>query len=171
MTTPAVFCQRCGARTALAERDGRQRPVCTACGAVTWYDPRLAVAVILMRDGRVLLGLRADGTREAGRWSLPAGFVERGEVVEQAAAREVLEETGVEATIGPLLDVLSYEDEPVVLLVFEATEFWGQPRAGDDLDQIGWFSATDLPPLAFEHDREIITAYLARADQETGPEP
>ncbi len=163
MTTLAVFCQQCGGSTRPEWRHGRERPVCVQCGAITWYDPRLAVAVILERDGRVLLGRRAEGSREAGRWSLPAGFVDRVEVVERAAARELLEETGVEATIGALNGVYSYEGEPVVLLVFEASSITGEPRPGDDLDQLGWFPAADLPPLAFEHDRAIIASYLQRS--------
>lgn len=170
VTSSPVYCQQCGGRTRLELRHGRERPVCVTCGAITWYDPRLAVAVILARNGRVLLGRRAEGSREAGRWSLPAGFVDRGEVVEQAAARELREETGIEATIGALAGVYSYDGEPVVLLVFEAGSFSGEPRPGDDLDQIGWFSVADLPPLAFEHDREIITAYLARRGSD-GEEP
>ena len=69
----------------------------------------------------------------------------------------------VEATIGALNGVYSYEGEPVVLLVFEASSFTGEPRPGDDLDQLGWFSAADLPPLAFEHDRAIIASHLERS--------
>ena len=94
----AIFCQQCGGATTEEDRDGRPRPVCVECGTVTWLDPKLAVAVLIVREGRVLLGRRAPGSREAGRWSLPAGFVERGEVVESAAAREVREETGIDVT-------------------------------------------------------------------------
>ncbi len=155
-----VYCQRCGGKTIEEVRDGRLRPVCVECGAVTWFDPKLAVAVLIVADNRVLLGRRAPGSREAGRWSLPAGFVERGEVVESAAAREVLEETGITVSIGPLIAVRSYEGEPVVLLVFRVDSIEGNPTPSDDLDQIGWFGIDDLPPLAFEHDAEIIVSFL-----------
>jgi len=159
--TTAIYCQRCGGRTFQEKRDGRSRPVCVDCGAITWLDPKLAVAVAIVQDGRILLGKRAPGSREAGLWGLPAGFVERGEVVEEAARREVREETGVDVTIGELLTVRSYAGEAVVLLVYAAASFQGEPIPHDDLDQIGWFGTDDLPPLAFAHDANIIATLLS----------
>lgn len=131
-----MFCQRCGAPTEERNVDGRERPVCTGCGAVTYLDPKLAVTVVIERGGRVLLGKRAAWTRSLGAWSFPAGFVERGEVVESAAIREV--------------------GESVVLLVYPATSFTGTPVAGDDLTDLEWFSSPDLPDLAFPHDTAIL---------------
>ncbi|MEZ4499715.1 MAG: NUDIX domain-containing protein [Thermomicrobiales bacterium] len=155
------FCQQCGGETAETLRHGQMRPVCIRCGAITWFDPRLAVAVVIERDNRVLLGKRGPGVRAPGLWGLPAGFVERGEVVEEAAAREVLEETGLVITVGPVLDVCSYAGEAVVLLVYAAIESHGEPRPGDDMVELGWFAATALPDLAFAHDRAIIESILA----------
>ncbi len=154
-----MFCQRCGGSTEEREHDGRARPVCTACGAVTWFDPKLAVTVIIERDGYILLGKRAEWTRSPGKWSFPAGFVERGEVVEAAAVREVREEVGLVIVVGPLLGVFSEAGEPVVLLVYPATSVIGDPIASDDITQIGWFAPDDLPglpELAFDHDVHIL---------------
>jgi len=151
-----MFCQQCGGPTEDQEHDGRLRPVCTSCGAVTWLDPKLAVTVIVERDGRILLGKRAEWTRSPGKWSFPAGFVERGEVVETAAIREVREEVGLEVELGPILGVLSETGEPVVLLVYPATMVTGEPVASDDLTEIGWFALDGLPELAFDHDPQII---------------
>jgi len=151
-----VFCQRCGGTTSEQERDGRLRPVCTACGTVTYLDPKLAVAVIIERDDRILLGKRADWTRSPGTWSFPAGFVERGEVVETAAIREVREEVGLAVTVGPVLGVLSEPGEPVVLLPYPALTATGVPVPGDDLVELGWFAPDALPTLAFDHDTHII---------------
>jgi ADP-ribose pyrophosphatase YjhB (NUDIX family) len=151
-----VYCQQCGGTTSEQERDGRLRPVCDSCGAVTWLDPKLAVAVIIEREGRILLGKRAEWTRSPGLWSFPAGFVERGEVVEAAAIREGREETGLAITVGPVLGVLSEPGEPVVLLVYPATSATGEPVPGDDLTEIAWFAPDALPHLAFDHDPRII---------------
>jgi len=156
-----LFCQRCGHETAAREVDGRARPVCPACGAVTYLDPKLAVAVLIEREGRILLGRRGPGTREAGRWSFPAGFVERGEPVEEAARREVREEVGIEVRLGALLALISAPGETVVLAVYEAAGFVGEPTAGDDLVEVGWFPPEALPDLAFDHDRRTIAAWLA----------
>lgn len=158
--TDSVHCQRCGGACELRPVEDRSRPVCTACGFVTYLDPKLAVAVLIAQDGRVLLGRRGPGTREPGKWSFPAGFVERGEVVEEAARREAREESGLDVTLGPLLALLSTEGETVVVAVYPAVAWTGEPDAGDDLTEIGWFPADDLPELAFPHDRRIIDRWL-----------
>jgi ADP-ribose pyrophosphatase YjhB (NUDIX family) len=154
-------CAACGARTEEREIDGRARPVCPACGQVTYLDPKLAVAVLIERRGRILLGRRGPGTREPGKWSFPAGFVERGEKVEHAAAREAREETGLEAEIGCLIGLYSSEGEPVVLAVYAARVPDGEPVAGDDLTEVAWYPLSALPELAFPRDERIVAAWVA----------
>jgi ADP-ribose pyrophosphatase YjhB (NUDIX family) len=144
----------------MAERAGRLRPACPACGFVHYADPKLATAVIVERAGAVLLGRRVHEPGR-GRWSLPAGFVDRGEVVEAAAAREAREELGVEVVIGRLVGLYSQTGDPVVLAVYTATVRAGEPAPGDDLDALGYFSPEALPELAFPHDRQIIADYLS----------
>ena len=147
----------------MQERDGRSRPVCTACGHITFLDPKLAVAALIVRDGQILLGKRGPGTRSPGKWSFPAGFVERGEQVEAAATREVLEETGLEIEPGALVGLFSEAGETVVLAVYEATvsDSCAVPVAADDLVDLGWFPLDALPDLAFERDYRIIERLLA----------
>lgn len=157
------YCQTCGGATNDRLVDGRLRPVCRRCGAVTYLDPKLAVAVVIERDGAVLLGKRGEGTREAGKWSFPAGFVERGEVVEAAAVREVREETGFTVALTSLIGLLSSEGETVVLAVYRAHILKGQERPGDDLVALGWFGPGALPELAFPHDRQIIERLFSPA--------
>jgi 8-oxo-dGTP diphosphatase len=154
-----MFCQRCGGETSDQDVDGRSRPVCAACGFVVYLDPKLAVAVVIERNGAILLGRRGPNSREPGRWSFPAGFVDRGEPVEHAAVREVLEETGLAIEIGPLLGLFSRRGETVVLAAYAATAVAGEPVAGDDLERLDWFEPDDLPDLAFPHDPEIIAAW------------
>jgi mutator protein MutT len=166
-----VFCQRCGHQTESGLVDGRERPVCPACGAVTYLDPKLAVAVLIEEHGRILLGKRGPGTRAAGRWSFPAGFVERGEEVEAAARREVREEVGVEVHLGPLLGLISSAGETVVLVVYEAEGFTGKPVAGDDLVEIGWFAPDALPDLAFGHDLRTIEVWRSQRERGTSANP
>jgi ADP-ribose pyrophosphatase YjhB (NUDIX family) len=129
---------------------------------VVYLDPKLAAAVVIARDGRILLGRRGPGTREPGKWSFPAGFVERGERVEDAAAREAREETGLDITVGPLLGLFSETGDAVVLAVYLAEAGDGAERAGDDLTELGWFAPDALPELAFPHDTRIVTLWVAR---------
>ena len=156
-----VYCQQCGQLTEEREIDGRQRPVCTACGAVTYFDPKLAVAVVVERRGKLLFGRRAPGARAAGKWSFPAGYVERGERVEDAAIREAQEEVGLVVELGPLLGLFSATGETVVLAVYAAASACGEPVASDDLDAVGWFPPEALPDLAFPHDERIVDAWCA----------
>jgi ADP-ribose pyrophosphatase YjhB (NUDIX family) len=135
---------------------------------VTYLDPKLAVAVLIERNGTVLLGRRGPGTREPGKWSFPAGFVERGERVELAAAREALEETGLVVRIGSLIGLYSSEGEPVVLAVYAAASAKGEPVANDDLTELGWFAFDSLPELAVPHDRQIVKAWIAANARDPG---
>jgi ADP-ribose pyrophosphatase YjhB (NUDIX family) len=149
----------------MQERDGRIRPVCTACGHITFLDPKLAVAALIVRNGQILLGKRGPGTRSPGKWSFPAGFVERGEQVEAATVREVLEETGLEIEPGELAGLFSEAGETVVLAVYKATlrNPFAVPVAADDLVDLGWFPLDALPELAFARDYRIIKRLLATA--------
>lgn len=160
-----MHCQRCGHLTETRDVEGRPRPVCPACGMVTYQDPKLAVSVVVLRerDGRqeVLLGRRAAHTRNPGTWSFPAGFVDRGENVEEAAIRELVEETGLTVTLGPLLGVWSQTGDSTVLLAWRAETLAGTPAARDDLTDIDWFPVDDLPPGGFSHDRDILDRAVA----------
>jgi 8-oxo-dGTP diphosphatase len=70
----------------------------TSVSSVTNLAPRVGVGVIVLRNGLVLLGRRI-GSHGAGSWALPGGHLEFGESVEQCAAREVLEETGLDIQV------------------------------------------------------------------------
>ena len=158
-----LYCQRCGGPTLERVHGGRPRPVCEDCGTPVYLDPKLAVAAVVVRDDTVLLGLRAGHTRNPGTWSFPAGFVERGERVEDAAVREAREEIGLEVALGPLLGVWSATGEAVVLLPYVATIGQSaEPVAGDDLLEVAWWPLSGLPPLAFDHDADILAEALRR---------
>ena len=166
-----IHCAACGSPTEERVVEGRPRPVCMACGQVVYLDPKLAVAVLIARNDDILLGRRGPGTREPGKWSFPAGFVERGERVEHAAAREAREETGLEVEVGELIGLYSSDGEPVVLAVYAASILAGEPRAGDDLTEVGWFPASALPELAFPRDQWIVELWFASALGARAPGP
>jgi ADP-ribose pyrophosphatase YjhB (NUDIX family) len=94
---------------------------------------------------------------------MPAGFVDYGEDVREAAARELLEETGLIADIGDVLFVASNFHDPEKLTVgtwFAGTVTGGELIADDDADAVGWFPLDNLPPLAFETDEALIELLL-----------
>src|ERR1700724_220956 len=88
------YCLMCGTPLEARRHEDRDRPTCPACGFIHYFDPKIAVAVILGDDRGVLLGRRRVDP-SSGRWSFPAGYVNRGEVLEVAAARGGLGEFGV----------------------------------------------------------------------------
>ena len=84
----------------------------------------------------------------------------------------MLEETGLEVTLGPLLGLYSQRGETVVLAAYAAAGFAGEPAAGDDLEAIEWFAHDALPELAFPHDGAIVEAWgvwWRTRDEATGP--
>ncbi len=124
-----------------------------------------AAALVFDEARRVLLVRRAAGATRAGLWSVPAGFVDYGEDVRDAAARELEEETGLVAEIGAVVHVASNFHDPAKLTVgiwFSADVTGGRLRAGDDADEVGFFDLDDLPELAFSTDRELLAELRER---------
>jgi ADP-ribose pyrophosphatase YjhB (NUDIX family) len=151
------FCLLCG--TPLEERrhEDRERPTCPSCGFVHYLDPKVAVAVVLGNEDGVLLGRRCIDPG-AGLWSFPAGYVNRGEVLEEAAVREVLEELGLAVRLTGVVGVYSERGEPVVLVVYAAEVEAGEPTPdGHEVSEVQRFALDALPDgLAFPHDRRVL---------------
>jgi ADP-ribose pyrophosphatase YjhB (NUDIX family)/ribonuclease HI len=148
------FCQRCGARMLERLVDHRPRPVCPKCGWTLFLDPKVAVAAVLELDGGVLLCRRAIEPG-LGKWSFPAGFVDRGEELRAALRREVVEETGLTPELGRLVGVYSETGNPVVLIVF-AGRAEGVPRPSAEASELRVFPPDEPPELAFGHDRQVL---------------
>ena len=160
MATDEKYCPQCAGLLAGRTVDGVMRPVCSECGRIVYHDPKVATAMILSDGERVLLVRR--GTEPGlGLWSLPGGYVDRGEVVEEAAVREVWEETGVRTEVTELVGVFSEKRSPVVLVVYAGVITKGQPSARDEVMDVDFFAPGEMPPLAFERDRDIVAGWLA----------
>ena len=151
------FCPYCG--SSLSFGGDPPRPRCGSCGYVQYLNPTVGVAVVLIEGGKILLGKR-NRPPFAGLWCIPCGHVEWGEDVREAARREFLEETGLEVEVGEVLEVLSNFHNPLSLTV--GVWFWGRRvggrlRAGDDLDEVGFFPVDRIDvPLAFPTDEKVI---------------
>ena len=153
------FCPRCGGRVQAMVRHGRTRPVCPACGYVHFANPRVAVVLFLADGGRTLL-VKRKVAPEKGRWALAAGFVELGEPPETAAVREMREETGLEVVIERMLDLSFNEADKVIVIIYQARVVGGVLAAGDDAEEARWFTAGELPELAFESTRSTVRAWV-----------
>jgi 8-oxo-dGTP diphosphatase len=153
------FCPLCGAALERRSVGGRERPACPRCGYVLYGNPLPGVAVVVVQDGRVLLGRRRGSTFE-GQWCIPCGYVEADEDVRDAARREFREETGLKVELGRLYAVHSnfqVAGRPVIGIWFLAKVVGGEMQAGDDLAELRFFPIEEPPPdLAFEGDRLVI---------------
>lgn len=150
----------CSAELTTRDMAGGERRACAECGYVHWRNPGVGAAV-LVRDGagRVLLIRRAPGSTKPGLWAIPAGYVDYGEDVREAARREMQEETGLIVEVGEPVFVASNFHDPAKLTVgiwFAGTVTGGVLEAGDDADEVGYFALDDLPPLAFDTDTALL---------------
>jgi 8-oxo-dGTP diphosphatase len=159
----AHFCPMCGTALELHDRYGMVRPVCPSCGQVVFFDPKVAVAVLILRADKVLLVKRA-GDPKKGFWALPAGFVEWNEDPQEAARRECLEETGLTVQIDGLIDVFHTPDDgglADIVIAYAASITDGTLQAADDAEAAGWFSRTNLPELAFLPSQRLLARWVA----------
>lgn len=142
-----------------AEKFGSVRPVCPQCGWIYFVDPKVAAAVLVEKDSRVLLVRRVNEPFR-GLWTLPAGFVNGGEDPAEAAARECMEETGLNVRVKRVLDIISgreHERGADFVIVYFAEVVAGTLSAADDADAAEWFAYDALPPLAFKATQKVLT--------------
>lgn len=158
------FCPGCGGMLDVREIRNNLRLVCRDCGRVLYRNPAVGVAVVVRQGETILFGRRSGGPYR-GAWCLPCGYVEWGEEVRAAAAREFREETGLIVAAGAVLAVHSNLHDPERLTVgiwFAGQVIGGQLAPGDDLDQVALFPLAAPPePLAFPTDRLVLAELRA----------
>jgi 8-oxo-dGTP diphosphatase len=124
--------------------------------------PALTVDAVLLKGREVML-IRRGREPHKGAWALPGGFVDVGERVEDAARRELLEETGLR---GDIVDLLGVWSDPArdprghtvsVVFVCKIGGIVDVGTGGDDAAEARWFPLDKLPDLAFDH-AEILAA-------------
>lgn len=159
---PINFCPRCASALIERQHTGKLRPVCPNCGWVYFPDPKVAVAVLLKQDNKVLFVQRRYDPQK-GRWTLPSGFVDAGEDPRVTAQRECLEETGLIIHDLHLLDVVYGQAHPhgaSILIVYRAQVQSGELIPGDDATQAAYYDIHALPPLAFESTQQILDLHF-----------
>jgi len=131
--------------------DGRQRYVCADCGRTHYQNPNVVVAVYVS-VGESILWIRRGTAPAIGKWALPGGYMERGETPEDAASRELAEETGANVTASEmtLVSVSSILHMAQTHLVFRChLDERPVTIATEEASECAWYDDADLPADEF----------------------
>ena len=135
---------------------------CPRCGFIDYMNPKPCVAVIVEREGSVLLGAKKVGTGHV--WDILGGFIEHGETAEEAAIREVREEAHLELSnlqyFMSARDAYPPWDEPTLTLCFTAVSTNWPPKADSDVEMVQLFVPENIPSnLAFPHQKHLLESW------------
>ncbi len=163
-------CSSCGSLVTekIPDGDNRHRWVCVQCNTIHYQNPRIVVGCVAEQDGKILLCRRAIEPRY-GYWTVPAGFMELGETMEQGAARETLEEACADVEIGHLfasVDVI----EAGQVHVFFTGNLLGDFGAGNESLESALFRQEEIPwsDIAFRSGKFALEKYFEDAGQNNG---
>lgn len=166
-----IYCPRCATPFITRLVGDKPRRACPSCQYIHFTDPKVGVGVLVVVESQVLL-VRRVMNPERGKWSIPAGFLDRGEDPKETAVRETLEETGLWVEIEKLVDV--YYNPPAqggasIFILYQANLLGGELQAGDDADAVGFFGRHELPDLAFASTLNAIQRVFGSAALSAAP--
>jgi ADP-ribose pyrophosphatase YjhB (NUDIX family) len=140
------YCSNCGAAVSLRIPPGDSLPrhVCDACGVIHYRNPRLVVGALPVWEDKVLLCRRAIEPRR-GMWTLPAGFMENGETVAEAALRETREEANANISLGEMYTMISVPHINQVHVVYRASLIDLGFSAGQETLEVRLFGESEIP--------------------------
>lgn len=146
--------------------------MCSDCGFVAYENPKIVVGSVVTSGGRVLMCRRAIEPRR-GFWTLPAGYMELGETLEEGAAREALEEAEAAITIEGILSIFSVARIGQVQVIFRARfTHPDEPafRAGPESLDVRLFAWDEIPwqDIAFPTVRWALEAWRVIGDRSLG---
>jgi ADP-ribose pyrophosphatase YjhB (NUDIX family) len=157
------FCANCGHEVEIRIPPGDQRPraVCGHCGTVHYENPRVVVGCVPEWQGRILLCRRAIDPRR-GYWTAPAGFLEIGESMHAAAARETAEEALADVEVGSLLCIVNVLHAAQVHVMFRGTLRDERHGAGTESLETGLYAEDEIPwsEIAFASNRFALERYF-----------
>ena len=157
------YCSNCGAtlKQVIPPGDDRIRSVCDACHTVYYVNPKMVLGCIPEWENQLLLCRRAIDPR-LGLWTIPAGFLETGETLLEAAKREALEEALAEVEIVTLYTLFDIPHISQVYLIFRARLLRNHFGPGEESHEVKLFREEDIPwnDLAFTSVRESLRLYF-----------
>ena len=159
------YCPQCGGMVdwKIPGGDTHRRHVCRDCATVHYQNPNIVAGCIAeWTDGRILLCRRSINPRD-GYWTLPAGFLERGETLVEGAVRETLEEANARVRDLSLYTVLSLPHADQVFMVFRGKLCDLSFSPGEESREVALFAENAIPwhALAFSTIHHTLKYYFA----------
>jgi 8-oxo-dGTP diphosphatase len=159
----AKFCPRCGGKleNRYVEIEQHLRKVCSGCGFIFYLNPKVVAAAVPRQEDRIWL-VRRNIEPASGDWTFPGGYVDLGECVRDAAIRETYEETLLRIRLDDFLNIYSYADVGIVLVVYRATVIGGEAGVTPESREVKAFHLDEIPwtNLAFPSTREALADYV-----------
>lgn len=156
------YCSNCGAEITWKTPEGEDRPrfVCEQCKVIHYTNPKVVAGAIPARDGKILLCRRAIEPR-LGKWTLPAGYLENGESVEECARRETIEEACATLDILHPYSLLNITFINQVYIIYRARLINDDFRPGTESLDVKLFSPETIPweNIAFPVIDEVLKLY------------
>ncbi len=166
LSNPAPrFCMQCGSAKVelrIPHGDDRERHVCKDCGYVHYLNPKVVVGTVPVWEDKILLCRRAIEPRY-GFWTLPAGFMEEGETLEEGASRETLEEANARVTIEQMYSTISLPQISQVYILFRAKLNDLDFSSGSESLDVKLFAEAEIPweDLAFRTVHDTLQHFFA----------
>ena len=156
------FCSNCGIKNVHGFIEGNNRYHCQGCNTIHYENPKPTATIICIRNNELLLAKRAFSPAK-GEWGLPGGFMELNETLNEAAARELKEETNLDGIVKQVLSTCShygtiFGDILLIGVEMEVLDF-SSIQAGDDAEEVSFFSMDNLPDIAFYCHNKFINLY------------
>ena len=164
MPQPMNYCSHCGHRLEFKVPQGDNLPrfVCPDCHTIHYQNPKVVAGCLPVWEDRVLLCKRAIDP-QYGKWTLPAGFMENDETLEEAALREAKEEARANIAIERLYAVVSLPHINQVYMMFLGRLEDEGFAAGDETLEVSLFREEEIPweALAFQTIHFTLERYFA----------
>lgn len=168
------YCPVCGGALDYRDDGESPRPNCAVCQRFYYSNP-VPAACCFVSDGDKLLFVQRAVEPCKGLWTFPGGFVELGETTEEAALRELEEETHVRGYGVHLFGASTQQSRlsgAVIVMGYWVERWEGVAKPASDAMDAGFFGPADRPPLAFQAHTELLALYDALFDPlKTGRTP